>query len=148
MFIPLKPKPTQLKEKTGAQHSEALGDWGALLGYSQAALSCSMNVPSAQVGQCRNVYSYLICFPFCDCRLPKARNHWNKPRQGPGEQTGLGPGQRMKGNVHTTGTITMHLYKQNKTWLLLPPRGPTTSRLLFTALPNLPSQPRWDLQWR
>ena len=74
----LTPKPTPVR-KAEFSTWKLLGIEALWWGYSQAGpLSCSMNVPICPSwAMCRNVYGDLICFPFCGCCLPKARNRWN-----------------------------------------------------------------------
>lgn len=61
---------------------------------SQLASFCFTSMPSALPGQMwkKNVYGYLICFPFCYYFFQRPGTAEIKLRQGPGEQTGPGPG--------------------------------------------------------
>lgn len=83
----------------------------------------------------KNVYGDLICFPFYYSFFQRPGTAEIKPRQGPGEQTGPGPGPGVMKWKMFTPQAALQCTCTNRMDLPAPPyQGPTVSQSSFYSL--------------
>lgn len=110
--------------------------WGHQQRWPTGLLSSSQACHRPCLAKCakekKNVYGDLICFPFYYSFFQRPGTAEIKPRQGPGEQTGPGPGPEVMKWKMFTPQAALQCTCTNSRDLPTPPyQGPTASQSFF-----------------